>query len=646
MRLKKYLREIQVKESLHGKLPKEKNKELLCKYFNIFTFENEEDARIFFLLFLEGIELKPSEHMKLQLPLAAHNLGVQMNLIIKISGLTITINPEPEGKVFSCGSDGEWHEGFDPFIDTNKCYGNTLEEAMTSLTVSKTSHKWPIVKPTKMGLITESCGYGKTYWVEHSMVDEINHIADSWNDLREFTRYEKKDILFITTRRSILDQQLKYGEVVSAIEEDFLNNGLSWIEERPSKVRIITTSKLGSLYKDGKVEKMFPIVVVDELHSLFLDTMFAEESYHCIECIKRFWYETIKVGLTATPQMLFNYIDIGQDLFYLLDEVPLIPKYSCDNTVYLRTYIENAVKTVNPTPTEKVLVYCSSARKAIEMAEKREDGAYLISKYSKYTSAVEKQQELYNYIVEKNELPNDVNILFMTSAYREGVEIKDENITTIIIEASDDITISQFVGRVRGNIKSLKIVIHDQQMKKWMDNTIEYGKLLKGTYEDWVLRYGRQITLAEKNENITLLVQKSNGKYKLNEYFEPITRYLIDCYRQADNERLNNRLVSVGDRQMKTTLDYLNSFLGEYTKGTIRKSTIDIERANWEVVDEFLNKRLYKADKDELCEKINWYDTDNGRLIKWTKVKRELTKRNYKIEDKKSGSKCFTIITK
>ena len=640
--LRRYWKEITKKEGYTKDVDQEEKRKILLKYFNYYTFLNESEA-IDFFQFMEVVPRPATQ--KVVLELAAHNLQFKYNVKVEWCDFTIKITPKPQTKVFSFNQQEGWHEGYDPFIDENECYGDTLEEAMASLTVSKTSHLWPIQKPIKMGLITESCGYGKTYWVEHSMVDEINHIADCWNDLRDFTHYEKKDVLFITTRRSILDQQLKYGEVVSAVEEDFSNSSLSWMEERPNKVRIITTSKLGSLYKEGKIEKMFPIVVVDELHSLFLDTMFAEESYHCIECLKHFWYETIKVGLTATPQMLFNYIDIGQDLFYVLDEVPLVPKYGCEDTVYLRTYIENAVKTVNPSPTEKVLVYCSSAKKAISMAEKREDGAYLISKYSKYTEAVERQQDLYNYIVENNKLPDDINILFMTSAYREGVEIKDDNITTIIIEASDDITISQFVGRVRGNIQSLKIVIHDQQLKKWMDNTIEYGKLLKGTYEDWVLRYGRQVVLAEKNENITLLVQKSNGKYKLNEYFEPITRYLIDCYQQADNERLNNRLVSIGDRPMKTTLDYLNSFLGEYSKGTIRKSSIDIERANWLAADEYLNRRLYKADKDELCEKINWIDTDNSRLVKWTKVKQELLKRGYKIEDKVSGSKRFTIIS-
>ena len=154
----------------------------------------------------------------------AKALGDKYNLNVTITGLLLEVTPR--GKVFSFN--GVWHEGYDPFLgDINQCYGETAEEAIKSLYVKDTRHDWPIEKTDKIGLITHSCGYGKTHWVEHELVEEINNMAFIWDDLNQFAHYEKKDILFVSTRRSIVDQQLKNGEVENANEEDFTRAGLN-----------------------------------------------------------------------------------------------------------------------------------------------------------------------------------------------------------------------------------------------------------------------------------------------------------------------------------------------------------------------------------------------------------------------------------
>ena len=641
-----YIEGIIHSEHLHGKTDKERTNEILCKYFKEYTFANRKEAVEFFLLFNEETDKNTLAYTDMVLTYAAGILGRNYNVFAEMDGLTIRIEPRPN--VYSYNDIEGWHEGYDPFIgDVNECYGNTLEEAMKSLYVKDTHHHWTHFKTNKMGLITEKCGYGKTHWVEHELIDEINEAAFVWNDLKIFDHYEKKDILFITTRRSILDQQVEYGEVVSAVEEDFSNSSLSWMEERPNKVRIITTSKLGSLYKEGKIEKMFPIVVVDELHSLFLDTLFAEESYYAIECIfNEFWEGVVKIGLTATPKLLFDYIDTDGSLFYALDDNPLPHKYNTDNLKYMpHTYLNTVLKTVHPSADYKVLVYCSSAKNAIACADRIDNARFLISKYSKYTEAVERQQDLYNYIVENNKLPDDVYMLFMTSAYREGVEIKDDSVKEILIDASDEITISQFTGRMRGDVKEVKIITNKHQEDRLISNAEKYNKLINGTYEDLAEQYGRQIAAIERNENVSLLVQKMKGKYEINIHYFPIMKYLLDCYNQATNEENYKRLVSVGDRKMLTKQEYFESFLNGYSKTSVVSSDIDKERANWSAADLYLFQKLYKPNKDELCIKLNWYDTKNNRLVKWPSIKTELVKRGYKISSGRDSKGTYDIIS-
>lgn len=644
-KLRAYLQEIQEVEDLHGKIDDEKTREVLLKYFRNYDFADREEAIKFFIAWdiLEHPLINPNPVLEY----CAKNLGRRYGVKAIMKGLKIIISPKDKNVYSFNPTSGEWHEGYDPFEgDINSCFGDTMEEAIKSLYVKDTSHDWPIHKPIKMGLITESCGYGKTHWVEHELIDEINEAAFVWNELKEFRHYERKDILFITTRRSILDQQVKYGEVVNALDEDFSTSELNWNEERPNKVRIITTSRLGRLYKENKIEKMFPIVVVDELHSLFLDTMFAEDSYSAIECIfNEFAEDTIKIGLTATPEFLLDYIDEDDNLFYLLDEINLPPKYNADEVLYYNhTYLAKTLQTLTPTEDDKVIVYCPSAKSAIAFAENHDNSAYLISKYSKYTEAVEKQQELYDYIIENQKLPDGINMIFMTSAYREGMELKDPAVKTVVIDASDEITIWQFIGRIRNNIKKVIINTNKNQEDRINKNAEIWNSLIGKTYEDLAEQYGRQLARIERKENTTLLVQKRHGKYELNKFFIPVHAYLLDCYTQANN-KVGNMIVRRGKRKLSAKEHYFKNSLRGYSKTPIRNADIAVESANWGVVEEYLGKRLVKADKDELCEKIDWRNKEN-RLIKWTKVKQELTKRNYKIQDKKSGSTRYTIIEK
>lgn len=59
--------------------------------------------------------------------------------------------------------------------------------------------------------------------------------------------------------------------------------------------------------------------------------------------------------------------------------------------------------------------------------------------------------------------------------------------------------------------------------------------------------------------------------------------------------------------------------------------------------DKWLNKPLYKEDKDTLCEELGL--KENGRLLKWTSVKQYLIDAGYDIQDKRTKKDRFTIIT-
>ncbi len=81
---------------------------------------------------------------------------------------------------------------------------------------------------------------------------------------------------------------------------------------------------------------------------------------------------------------------------------------------------------------------------------------FLCSRYRKeFTEEMEKTR---NYILETEKLPTDLDVLICTSAYREGINICDESVQTVISYYGDFMNLTQFAGRLRQNYRSLVVV--------------------------------------------------------------------------------------------------------------------------------------------------------------------------------------------
>ena len=94
--LRDYLEKIQNSEGLHGKVGEEKEREILIKYFNSYTFGSREEAIRFFIawdIIQNPIEAEPV------LAYCAKALGDKYNLKATMTGLLLEL--EPRGKVFS-----------------------------------------------------------------------------------------------------------------------------------------------------------------------------------------------------------------------------------------------------------------------------------------------------------------------------------------------------------------------------------------------------------------------------------------------------------------------------------------------------------------------------------------------------------------
>ena len=65
------------------------------------------------------------------------------------------------------------------------------------------------------------------------------------------------------------------------------------------------------------------------------------------------------------------------------------------------------------------------------------------------------------------------------------------------------------------------------------------------------------------------------------------------------------------------------------------------------IPDAYINTKLFKSDKDALCDLLGFKNSTNGRSLKWTSVKAKLEDNGYQIADKKiKGGERYSVIKK
>lgn len=149
--------------------------------------------------------------------------------------------------------------------------------------------------------------------------------------------------------------------------------------------------------------------------------------------------------------------------------------------------------------------------------------------------------------------------------------------------------------------------------------------------------------------NSICLWSSTNEDYPLSEEQKRVRQELITTKNLPEpyNVLIINKAFETGvnfydEKMMYCIINTTNVTEQIQVRGRIRHDIISITlRADKNLVqkdvyniDQFLNRPLTKEDKDSLCEYLNLFD-ERGRLLKWTRVKKLLIERGFKIQDKK-----------
>jgi hypothetical protein len=316
-----------------------------------------------------------------------------------------------------------------------------------------------LVDKEKFNIIASGTGTGKTHFIGK----ELQH---------RFPNIKHHEILFIASRSLIVDQQSKEEEI-----EKYQPNNLTYIkywngEENHeyllgNGIQIMTYDKIIRILQTQNKEGLetldkVKIIVFDECHTLFSDKFIRD-----IEMLKVWIRDTlytgkkIIIGMTATPNILSYYQkQWGVSTNQLNKETIINYKAKQLHCTDFKT-----IPYIVTTQLEgKTMIMCYSYTDCLKLKEQIPNSFVLISQSNKsFTPAMDKVRQ---YIIDYESLPDtyededgskkELNVLITTSTLREGVNLREHSgVRNIICCFTDELHITQFVGRCRYNIDNL-----------------------------------------------------------------------------------------------------------------------------------------------------------------------------------------------
>lgn len=336
-------------------------------------------------------------------------------------------------------------------------------------------------------VIAAPTGVGKTTWVLNGLLPEV--------------RRSGKKMLLLTNRTALSEQTKKqllsdvlgryvgkaeYYEMKSKFESEFENGKVGMFDFGPAIVMTMqafyqTNKKQLSNYNIGAV-------VVDEAHFFKADALFNYTTKQVFDDIFGYFKFALKIFITATPQNIMpDIIEKGlkmqpenldnmymcpymyANLFGFLPSIICNPgikeSYYCAGTVmyifpdikkdynFLPVeYDEDYLKALTPLIDEvnksdfKAVLFINDKKAGRVLADKF-DNAIFIDSASKNAGIVSDEYVCYKRLIQTERF--DAKVLICTAVLDNGVNINDDAVRYIFIDADDEVEFLQMLGRVR-----------------------------------------------------------------------------------------------------------------------------------------------------------------------------------------------------
>lgn len=266
-------------------------------------------------------------------------------------------------------------------------------------------------------LITANTGAGKTYFI--------------MNTLYHMCKNNKRRMLFLTNRIWLKEQLISlYGEQV----EDVIT-----LMNYQSLINYIK-------FQRNKIEGIYDLIVSDEAHYFFNDSIFADETDVPLNYLINETDKELVVFLSATSQTL-------EDYFNQKTEHKLNFKYKITKPyVFKDYYYWNSFDVIKKFLTElpkdeKAIYFSKNINRALEFHHDFPNNSSFICAQGNKRFGDKCDMDTLKQLKENEKF--NKQILFTTNVIENGININDPQLKHIIIDIYDFDTIIQCIGRRR-----------------------------------------------------------------------------------------------------------------------------------------------------------------------------------------------------
>lgn len=396
-------------------------------------------------------------------------------------------------------------------------------------------------------LITCGTGCGKTHFVMTRML--ANHIEAETGKSINF-------VLVLAPTQAIRDSILKNMEY----QCDRLSEAdLMMPIEDPQIVRVACFAQLSKFLSDGNEVKNIPdLIAFDEIDLLFSWSLYFRGYVETWNWVLSKRKEMFVCGMTATPELLLNYVgkDAGIPFVDITPDFPI--KYKAKSIEVIRhSAASTYLKTLETNRDNKVLVYVRSASMCKNLAARYgEKAGFVVSKSNKnyeeqefetseFSAFGTEKFSLRDYLIEHEKLPPQIEVLFFNDSIAAGFNVKDPSVKTVVADTVDLAIAIQAKGRVRHDLDRFVFVYNNKEKKPYFRNLERARAFFE---EERGQEYLKAWYDQEKEmKGLDILTFRCGDSYKANPFAKAIYQYVFDIYARIEGQEYFEPLTGHSD---------------------------------------------------------------------------------------------------
>lgn len=463
-------------------------------------------------------------------------------------------------------------------------------------------------------IITAQTGTGKNYFVEHTL---LPYCIESG-----------KSILYMCNRIPLKGQSKQAFAKLQNLQltDDEVEN-----EKAIGIVTVVSYQELQAIiekaiFNDPAGENNIEInnlqnhdyIVFDESHYFVSDAAFNPRTHYVIDhFLRKKKDNSIYIYMSATPDNLPEHLS---EIHPKIKEYFTGKDYSYVKVKYYKKE-SDLVTLINRDKTNnKWLIFVTNLERAVKLKNDIRGAKFVCSRnqIEKYTGQMD--YSVMESITRKSKF--DCRVLITTKTLDNGVNLHDELLTNIVIDASNETDFIQMLGRKRvkyenpqkvslyipakskssfnGRLQRAKM--KNEKVKEFKKNPEQAQAWFKERYYSDIERAGREIG--------GLFFQNPKGEYQINPPGHIAVLKTIN---------FNQRMMNEFDKH--PVMAYVQEQLSWIDKHYCSNNWIAEDVEIKESLEQYLKNNagkvmLMQPDRQELIEKINLRNPDNNRLLK------------------------------